>query len=146
VPLTKAINSTIVQILKEEILVNLWQVFPETLLQAPNILNFSYFTLVLYVVILAIAVKHKSQRKSLLIFLLASLLVSIYLIMSMRLGMEKVLPPLMLLLIIFVPVVKFCLSVVSGERANIKVWLLTVCASFSFALSWFVWILALTGS
>ena len=125
---------------------DLWQIFPESVLHIPGILNLPYLSLVLYVVLVVIAITYQELRTGLVVFLLTSFFVSVYFVLSIRFGVGKFLPPLLLLAIILLPLMTLCFSIVKRDQKKFSVWFLALLTGVTFALNWFIWTLVLTGS
>ncbi|MDQ7049809.1 MAG: hypothetical protein Q9M92_09795 [Enterobacterales bacterium] len=125
---------------------NLWILFPKSLLQIEGILYLPIFVIPFYVYVLYAIVKHPENRTGLIIFLVLTLTASttMFLLLGPRIG--TIFPPLILLSVMLMPLGMLTLKIWQKDITSIWVWGLTSVAGCLHSLSWAVWLFALAGS
>lgn len=125
---------------------NLWRIFPESLLNIEGILSLPMFAIPFYLYVLYAVVKHSEFRITLSMFLVASIGASSLMFLTLGPQIGKVLPPLLLLLVMLMPVVALCFQMVRKHSIGIWVWSITSIAGSLHSLSWAIWLFALARS
>lgn len=125
---------------------NLWHLFPESLLHIPGILKLPYLAILLYLFLLYALFRYPTERKLLSIFLVLSFIASSIMINNLHPGFGKVVPPLALLVIMLMPLSILLLRVSKKSYTNIHLWIIAILAGWSHSMGWGVWLFALAGS
>lgn len=125
---------------------DLWQLFPSSLLSVHGILSLPYLTLPIYFVVTLILIKAPSQRLALAVFLILSLLASLLMLVSMGPGIDTVYLPLLLLMVMIMPLLLLCYAIYRFNKLAIRVWAVASIAGILHSLSWSMWLFALAGS
>jgi hypothetical protein len=125
---------------------NLWGVFPESILRVNGILYLPYLTVFLYVLVLLMLVKFKEQRAKLLLFVLATAITNIVIIMTLGPGMGNVLIPLLLLIIMVLPLFWLIPQCITKNRKNTYIFSIVTIAGWAHSIGWVALIFALARS
>jgi len=125
---------------------NLWHIFPESILSVNGILYLPYLTAFLYVLVIMIIVKFKEQRAKLSLFVLATAITNIIILMTLGPGMGNVLIPLLLLIIMVLPILWLIPQCITKNRKNTYIFSIVTIAGWAHSVSWVAWIFALARS
>lgn len=125
---------------------NLWFIFPESLLSIKGILLLPYFALPFYLYVIYPLIKQPEQRTRLVVFIILTLITSFTLFFSMGPAMGRVIPPLLLLVVMIYPVLILIHQVIKKNAVGILTWSMASIAGWLHSLSWLVWFFALAGS
>jgi len=125
---------------------NLWQIFPESILSVNGVLYLPYLSAFLYVLVIMIIVKFKEQRAKLSLFVLVTAITNIIIIMTLGPGMGKVLIPLLLLIIMILPILWLIPQCIAKNRKNTYIFSIVTIAGWVHSISWVAWIFALARS
>ena len=125
---------------------NLWTVFPTSILHINGILYLPYLIIPLYLYVCYALFKEPKFRLMLSVFIMLTLVTSIILILSMGPGVGKVIPPVFLLSVMLMPLLLLCLCIAKKESAGIRTWGIATVAGWVHSISWVVWFFALAGS
>jgi hypothetical protein len=125
---------------------NLWHIFPESLLHINGILQLPYLALVFYIYVFYSMVKNSEQRIALLIFVLLSILASSIMVISFGPQVGKIIPPLALLSVMLMPLIMLMVKLKNKTYSEARLWLIMSLTGFLHSISWSVWLFALAGS
>lgn len=125
---------------------NLWQVFPESLLDVTGILYLPYLAIAFYLYVLYTLIKQPEHRATLALFLGLTLSTSLVMVVSLGPRIGVVLAPLLLISVMLMPITMLVLKVLQKERAGIQTWAVVTVAGWLHSLSWVVWLFALARS
>jgi hypothetical protein len=125
---------------------NLWHIFPESILRVNGILYLPYLAAFLYVLVLLMLVKFKEQRAKLLLFVLATAVTNIIIIMTLGPGMGNVLIPLLLLITMVLPLLWLIPHCITKNRKNTYIFSIVTIAGWVHSIGWVAWIFALSRS
>lgn len=125
---------------------NLWGLFPDSILSINGILYLPYLALVFYAVVLVIFIKFPVFRMKLLLFILITLITNFVIVMTLGPGMGRVLIPLLLLVIMFMPLIWLIPRCLDKNKKDIYVWSIVTVTGWLHSLSWVVWIFAMARS
>ncbi|WP_295891817.1 hypothetical protein [uncultured Vibrio sp.] len=135
---------------------NLWALFPDSILEIQGILKLPYVAVVFYLFTLLLLIKQKNQRAMVAVFLLLSLTSSLIMLANFGPHVGHVIPPLSLLITAIFPITLFLLHVkkkrasTESEKENentmVFTWFVISLAGLSHSLSWATWLVALARS
>lgn len=125
---------------------NLWHLFPKSLLHIPGILQLPYLAIFLYLFLFYALFRYPTERKLLSIFLLLSLAAIGIMANNLHPGFGKVIPPLALIVIILLPLSILIFKLSKKSYTNLHVWIIATLAGWSHSMGWGVWLFALAGS
>lgn len=121
---------------------NLWHIFPESMLRVNGLLYLPYLAVFLYALVLLMLVKYKEQRAKLLLFLLVTAITNIIIIGRIGPGMGKVLIPLLLLTIMVLPLLCLIAHCLAKNGKNTYIYGIVTIAGWVHGITWFMWIFA----
>ncbi|MGF1765346.1 hypothetical protein [Aliivibrio kagoshimensis] len=125
---------------------NLWALLPDLLPLGSWILQLPYLVIPLYLPLIYFAVKHSSERRKLLLFLLLSFIASTIMVFNFGPHVGKVIPPLALLSVMFMPVIILGSNLYRRRLHVVHIWGVATLAGWCHSLSWSVWLFAMAGS
>jgi len=125
---------------------NLWKLFPESLLEIQGILSLPLFAIPFYGYVLYALFKHQEHRKELVIFLFLTVAASLIMFFTLGPRIGLLVPPLMLFSVMLMPIALLTLNILKKHTPGIWVWALTSVAGCLHSLSWSVWLFALARS
>jgi len=125
---------------------NLWSLFPESLLKINGILQLPYLAILFYLYIFYVGVKSTEERKNLIVFLLLTLLASVIMFISFGPQMGKVIAPLALLTVMVMPLIMLMFKLYNKTYSEARIWFMVTLAGWLHSMSWCVWLFALAGS
>lgn len=125
---------------------NLWMLFPESILNIRGILYLPYLAVMFYGFVLLIFINFSWARTRLLLFLFITLTTSVVIVMTIGPGMGTVLIPLLLLLVMLMPLVWLIPRCRQKNKKEIFVWSIVTLAGWLHSFSWVVWVFALARS
>jgi len=125
---------------------NLWTLFPESLIQIKGILNLPYVAVSFYLYTLYGVYKHKEHRQQLLIFIALSFAASLTMFTSLGPSIGLFWPPLLLILVMLLPMLILFFQIREKDIMGIWVWSITTIAGWLHSLSWWLWLYALSNS
>jgi hypothetical protein len=124
---------------------NLWVLFPESILRVSGILKLPYIALLLLLLLLLVAWK-KKQIKPFLMFISAVFLLDLYVLFTIGPGMGRIAIPLILISIVVTPVMLGLVAWLKKDKNSTLFWGAGSCFALVHSMSWAVWIMALAGS
>ena len=124
---------------------NLWVLFPESILSVPGILKLPYVALLMLLLLLLIAWKRK-QIKPFLLFFSAVFLLDLYVLFTIGPGMGRIAIPLILMSIVAAPVTLWLFAWLKKDKHSALFWGAGSSFAVVHSMSWAVWIMALAGS
>ncbi|MEZ8826006.1 hypothetical protein AB6E04_16735 [Vibrio amylolyticus] len=125
---------------------NLWMLFPDSILNISGILKLPYFAIVFYLFTFVFAFKLKNQRTLIMGFLSLSVISSLIMIANFGPQVGHVIPPLSLLLTAVFPSVVLIQHVLKRRHLLSFAWSVMTVAGILHGLSWGVWLTALARS
>ena len=125
---------------------NLWALFPESLIQIKGILNLPYIAISFYLYICYGIYKHKTHRQSLLIFIALSCAASLTMFTSLGPDIGVLWPPLLLIMVMLLPLLYLFFQIKEKDIMGIWIWSITTIAGWLHSLSWWLWLYALSNS
>lgn len=125
---------------------NVWVVFPASLLHVKGMLFLPYVAVPFYLYALYVLITKPDHRKPLIIFFALTLISSITMVYSLRPPVDKVVSPLLLLLVMFMPLIMLIYKMAKADKAGIIIWSIVSVAGWLHSLGWSVWFFALAGS
>lgn len=125
---------------------NLWHLFPESLLLINGIFQLPYLGIIFYLYVFYLVIKDTQNRRSLIVFLLLSILASMSMIVNVRSSMGNMIPPLLLLIVMGMPLLKLMISLYKRSFKNARKWLLVTLAGCFHSISWMVWFFVIASS
>lgn len=125
---------------------NLWHLFPMAIMEIEYILYLPYAALAAYIYVLYATVAHKKQRKSLLFFLLLTIIATGTMILTLGPGIGRIIPPLLLLSVIVMPALTLLKKYSIKDNQGVSIWLKVTLSGGLHSLSWWVWLIALSRS
>jgi len=124
---------------------NLWVLFPESMLSVPGILKLPYIALLMLLLLLLTAWKMK-HFKLFLLYVLAVFLLDLYVLFTIGPGMGRIAIPLILISIVVAPVLLWLTAWLKKNKHSTLFWGAGSCFAVAHSMSWAVWIMALAGS
>ena len=125
---------------------NIWHAFPESILMIKGILQLPYLGIVFYIYVFYLMIKDPSNRTFLIAFLLLSALASMVMIINFRSSLGNIIPPLLLLVVISMPLLKLLSSLYKRSFQDSGKWLLVTLAACIHSISWMVWFFVIASS
>jgi len=125
---------------------NLWTIFPESLLSIEGILSLPILAVPFYLYVLFLLIKQPEYRIWLTVFLILSLMASLTMLFSLGPKIGLVFPPLMLISVMLMPIIMLIFHVTKKKNSGIWLWGITSVAGWLHSLSWVVWLFALARS
>lgn len=125
---------------------NLWDLFPDSLLMCNGILKLPYLAILFYLYIVYATFKNAAERKYLMMFLMLSLVASIIMIINLGPPVAKIIPPLSLLTVMVMPLVMLIINLHNRAYNLVLIWFMGTIAGWLHALSWSVWLFVLAAS
>ena len=125
---------------------NLWAVFPASILHIKGILYLPYLAISLYLYVCYALIKEPGFRLMLSVFLMLTLIASITLILSMGPGIGKIIPPALLLSVMLMPLLLFGLCIIKKESTGIRTLGIATAAGWVHSIGWVVWFFVVAGS
>ena len=126
---------------------NLWAVFPvDMLMSVDGVLCLPLFAIPLYLYVFYAIFSHQRQRVWLLTFLGLTFLSSAIMLMCLGPNIGRVIPPFLLLLVIFMPLALLLVNIAKKQTHEVRLWALVMSAGVVHSFSWVVWLFALARS
>lgn len=125
---------------------NLWELFPESIMSIKGILYLPYLALVFYAFVLFVFIKFSEFRLKLLPFIVVTIMTNIVIVMTLGPGMGLVLIPFLLLIIMFMPLLWLIPQCLAKNKKAMYVWAIVTVSGWLHSLSWVVWVFALARS
>ena len=125
---------------------NLWVIFPESLLNINGILWLPYLTFLFYCYAAYSLIKYSVFRLHLTVFFALTLIASLIMFLSMGPRIGTIIPPLLLLMVMLFPLIILVTSVLKKDSKSIVLWSITTAAGWLHSVSWAVWLFALARS
>jgi len=124
---------------------NLWVLFPESILSVPGILKLPYLAVLMFLLLLLIAWKTR-HFKPFLLFVSAVFLLDLYVLFTIGPGMGRIAIPLILISIVVAPLTQWLVAWLKKDKNSTLFWGASSCFALVHSMSWAVWIMALAGS
>ena len=125
---------------------NLWRVFPESIVSNNGLLLLPPSAALLYVFVLIALIKFPEVRVKILIFLFVTIITNIIIVATIGPNMGRVLIPLLLLSIMVLPLFWLLNQCRLKNRKTIYIFGIVTLAGWMHSLSWVAWIFALARS
>lgn len=125
---------------------NLWILFPESIMSIKGILYLPYLALVFYVFVLFVFIKFPEFRLKLLLFILITVITNVVIITTLGPSMGTVLIPLLLLVLMFMPLIWLISQCLAKNKKYMYAWSIVTISGWLHSLSWMAWIFALARS
>ena len=125
---------------------NLWRLFPESILCIKGILYLPYLALIFYIFVLFILFKCPEYRMKIIFFILLTVFTNIISIMILGPSIGVVMIPLLLLLIMIIPIIWLISSCLERHKKNMIIGCVVTITGWLHSLSWVVWVYALSNS
>lgn len=126
--------------------VNLWTIFPASLIDIEYMLYLPFIAIVLYLYLLYALKKHTKERLKLTSFLLLILAASFTLWLNGRPSNSDVIAPLALLLVMLMPLFILTFKLYTRDHNASRVWAVAMVSGWAYSLGCWIWILALSRS
>ena len=125
---------------------NLWHYFPNFLTMFDGIVKLPFFMLLLYIYIIYATVKQRQERRTLMFFLVLTLISSMIMFKNAGPQGDRVIPPLGLLLVISMPLILLIGSLYKRYYRMVHIWLLATIAAIFHCICWSIVMFAAGGS
>ncbi|WP_375749456.1 hypothetical protein [Vibrio sp. HN007] len=125
---------------------NLWNIYPESLLRFEWMFYLQYPTLLAYLILILSMFKYINHRKQIALFIVLTLIANIYIFSTAGPGMGRVMIPLLLVSLVLLPLSLLFRNILLKATSGIMVYSLMSIAGLLHCLSWFTWLIALANS
>ncbi|UGA53433.1 hypothetical protein [Vibrio sp. VB16] len=125
---------------------NLWNLLPFSMIKIDYILNLPYAALLAYIYVLYAIGVHRNYRIKLMLFLVLTIIASGTMVLTMGPNIGRIIPPLLLILVMFSPVFELVKSLIYTDKKGTRIWLKIAIAGWLHSLSWVVWLAAMARS
>lgn len=125
---------------------NLWHIFPESLLHIKGILYLPYLAIMFYSYVIYQMVRNATHRLALSAFIVLSFLASSIMVVTLGSNIGKIIPPLALFSVMLLPSIMLIVTLKNKDYPAIRLWFITILAGLLHSISWSVWFFVIAGS
>jgi len=125
---------------------SLWHYFPDFLAMFDGIVKLPFLMLLLYIYIIYATVKQRQERRALMVFLVLTLISSVFMFKSVGPQGDRIIPPLGLLIVILMPLTQLIGSLYKRYYRMVAIWLLATIAALFHCICWSIVMFAVGGS